>query len=886
MHPEAGEIKTFLESHRRKIAEAHRAGRSGPDTCLALTGMMDEAVQSAFRVLAPDLQSHVAILALGGYGRCEQFPHSDLDVMVLCTSGAARSEAREAAKTFLHLLWDAGVNLGHSVRTVDEALALRGTSLDAWTSMLESRFLAGSASLAQSLYDRIAEGIQGGVDRWFTEYVLAAISKRVDRFGSSVKLLEPNIKKSAGGLRDLHSVFWLYRGNDVSYFEQPDNSRPASRAFLDILLERGQLEAEPHARACEAIDFLFRVRHEMHYQRDSQHDALEYALQVLVAEVLGFAAEAELRPVEVFMREYYTHTRVLHRLSQQLVERFHETLQPGSAQGERVERAGRHLLIQDGTLSIDPLVVRFSNSADIFDAFVLAAERNLEIDYRLRSAIEKSVHLLTEEQSSSAELGARFRAILRSGRVAATLREMNDLGVLGRYIPAFGRLVAFFQHNVYHYYTADEHTLIALAKAEQLGSGQGLLPEVYRMLPRKETLHLAILLHDIAKPIGVADHEITGVDVAREVLEGIGMSELFEDVAFLIRHHLLMEQIAFRRNVHDPATIREFSANFERPERLDYLFVLTYADLAAVNINVWTEWKFAILRELYHRTGEVLRRRLSGDEIDAFHQEQRAEAIGRLVDSLSDTFSREEVNEHLQKMQSDGYVAVFTEEEIRDHIGEVGRGLPVSVLFSHVEAYTEVTVIARDAPFALSNFCAVLAVNDANIFDANVFTRSDGIIIDRFRVSDAETKRSLEPQVCQKIEEEMAMVLKGDTDLEHLFEAHHRKWRRRAKAPVNPAIRTDVEFEEKGDFTIIDVYAPDSVGFLYRVTETISRLGLDIYFAKIATRVDGIIDAFYVQDRSGLPVRDPERREKIRAEILQTIRGMSKVVLIGEGGGG
>ncbi|MCK5573028.1 MAG: hypothetical protein KAJ12_09720, partial [Bacteroidetes bacterium] len=278
MHSEAEALKAFLKSHRRKIADAHRSGLAGSDTCLALAGMMDEAVQSGFRVLAPDLRSHIAILALGGYGRYEQFPHSDLDVMVLCTSGEARSEAREAAKTFLHLLWDAGVNLGHSVRTVDEAIALRGTSLDAWTSMLESRFLAGDESLAQSLYDRMAQIIQSGVDSRFTENLLAALNSRVDRFGNSVKLLEPNIKKSAGGLRDLQSVFWLYRGNEISYFVPPDGSRPATIVFLDILLERGQLEAEQHAGACKALDFLFRVRHEMHYQRDAQHDTLEYSL--------------------------------------------------------------------------------------------------------------------------------------------------------------------------------------------------------------------------------------------------------------------------------------------------------------------------------------------------------------------------------------------------------------------------------------------------------------------------------------------------------------------------------------------------------------------------------------------------------------------------------
>ncbi|MCK5571787.1 MAG: HD domain-containing protein, partial [Bacteroidetes bacterium] len=496
--------------------------------------------------------------------------------------------------------------------------------------------------------------------------------------------------------------------------------------------------------------------------------------------------------------------------------------------GDRAERVGRHLVIQDGVVSIDPLVVRFSNPVDLFDAFVLAGERNLDMGFRLRGAIERSLHLITPEQTTSPELAARFRALLRTDRVAATLRDMNDLGVLGRYIPEFARLVAFFQHNVYHYYTADEHTLIALANAERLRVGEGLLHEVFLGLPRTDVLYSSILLHDIAKPLGVADHEVTGVEVAREFLERIGMSEVFPDVAFLIRHHLLMEQVAFRRNVHDPTTIREFAAKFDRPEWLDYLFVLTYADLSAVNINVWTEWKFAILRELYRGAAEIVRRQLRGAEVDAFHQEQREATIGQLVDALGDGFSREAVENHLRGMQSDAYVAVFTEKEIGTHLREANRGVPLSTLFSHVEGYTEVTVVARDAPFALSKFCAVLAANDANIFDANIFTRHDGMIFDRFRVADAVSKRSLDHHVCQKIREDMMGLMQGDTDAQELFNAHHRKWKRRPKAPVNPTIRMDVEFEETDKYTIIDVYAPDSVGFLYRVTETISHLGLDI----------------------------------------------------------
>ncbi|MBM2841938.1 MAG: glnD, partial [Bacteroidetes bacterium] len=284
----------------------------------------------------------------------------------------------------------------------------------------------------------------------------------------------------------------------------------------------------------------------------------------------------------------------------------------------------------------------------------------------------------------------------------------------------------------------------------------------------------------------------------------------------------------------------------------------------------------SMLQDLYMRTSEVLRRNLKGVQVDEFHKSRRQAADAGIVDSLSTSLPREKVERHLQGIQSDAYTAIFSEIEIAHHIEKSEFDETVSTLFSHSEGHTEITIIAQDAPFALSRFCAVLSANDANIFDANVFTREDGIIIDRFRVDDATRKRELEQRVCKKIAEDLTRVMEGKLDIEHLFEAHHRRWKRRLKRPPNPNVRIGVEFEDNPRYTILDVYAPDSVGFLYRITETISRLGLDIYFAKIATRVDGIVDAFYVLDRSGKPVTDPVVREMIRKEILKTIRSLQE----------
>ena len=886
MSSEGGHIRELLHARWAESKAAHEGGASGFATCATLTGAADTALRVAFERLDSSSRAQLAVLALGGYGRGELCPHSDVDLMVLRAAGSDLEEAGRAAKKFLHSLWDAGLDVGHSVRTVDEAVALHGHSIDAWNSMLESRLVCGSEELAGALIERLRPHPDGVPDRWLIEGIFSAQRSMHERHGNSVKLLEPNIKKSAGGLRDLHAVYWLHRAHRPAFFTQGNAERSGLRTFLDQLRDNGDLDSEEHDAMERALEFLLRVRHDMHYFRGAFHDTLEYALQREVARDLSYRDTPAVRggggarAVEVFMRDYYLHARTVHASGAHLAHRFRELVEPARQPDHAAENIRGIYFLHADALTVREGVARLSTAEEIFEAFVLSAENDLGLDFRLRAAIERSVDLITDAERTSPALADSFMRILNSGRVGETLRAMNDLNVLGSFIPEFGRLVAFFQHNVYHYFTADEHTIIAVANAEALRERQGHLREVFHQLQRKDLLYLAILLHDIAKPDGVSDHEITGVEVAMAVLRRLGRTDLHPDIAFLIRHHLLMEQIAFRRNIHDPETIREFAGRFDKPEQLDYLYVLTFADLSAVNINVWTEWKAAILQELYQRTSEVLRRQLRGDAIDAYHRERRAAVVGQLIDSLSVTLPRDEVERHVRSVQNDSYFSLFSEEEIRRHILAGDLEGPVNVSFAHSGGYTEVTVVARDAPFALSRCCAVLAANDANIFDANIFTRDDGTIIDRFRVADAATQTGLEEHVCRKIAEDLEKVMAGAVGVEHLFAEHRRKWKRRPRLPVNPTIRADVVFEDTARFTIIDVYAADSVGFLYRVTETMSRVGLDIYFAKIATRVDGIVDAFYVLDRSGQPLRDGGARESVRQEILNTIRALEEEQLV------
>ena len=875
-------LRECLSTRAQEIAARHHAGAGAFETCVSLTLMVDDAVRTAFDTLGAGQREHLAVLALGGYGRGELCPYSDIDLMVLRSGGGARHDAGKSAETFLHVLWDAGLDVGHSVRTSEEVMALHGTTGDAWAAVLECRFVCGNSGLAEGLAQRLRPPSDGSYDRWFIEHVLSNLRTLHERHGSSVKLLEPNVKKSAGGLRDLQSAFWLHRAHRPSLFIPPEPGHSALRTFLHRLLAAGVTDDEECTAVEHALEFLLRVRHAMQYERASLHDTLEYALQLKVAEDLGYHASTlpggppETRGVEVFMREYYLQARTIHAFSEKLLHEFRDAVEPARAAGQAEESFRGLFLLQNGSLSVFPGLRRFASAGDLLEGFAIAAEREAEPDFRLRAVMGRSVDLITDEVRNDPGTASLFQRVLRSGRVGATLREMNDLDVLGSYLPEFGRLVAFFQHNVYHYFTADEHTIIAIENAERLRDAQGVLHEVFDRLPRKDVLYLAILLHDIAKPDGVANHEVAGVAVAQQVLGRLGMEDVSGDVGFLIRHHLLMEQVAFRRNIHDPVTIRSFAAHFERPEQLEYLYLLTYADLSAVNPTIWTEWKSIMLQDLYQRTAEVLRRNLQGPAIEAFHRARRDRVAEEIVATLSRQLDRREVEKHLQSIPNDSYLALFTPEEIAHHLAAIASDGPVSVRFVHGDGHTEVTVIGRDAPFALSRFCAVLSANDATIYDANIFTRDDGIIIDRFRVADAGTRRHLEERVCAKIADDLEKVVRGTLDISHLFAEHRRKWRRKPKSPVNPHTLIDVAFEEGGRYTIIDVAAVDTVGFLYRVTETISRLGLDIYFAKIATRLDGILDAFYVRDRSGETLTDPERREKVRREILGTIRRMAE----------
>jgi len=818
--------------------------------------------------------------------------------MFLISGEDRRDGAISVVQQMLHRLLDCGLHVGHSFRTVEECIALSASDLESWNSLLESRYVCGDADTFASLQSCMATHLKSCNMADYVQRFTASMEIRHREYGTSTKLLEPNIKNSAGGLRDLHGILWLMiaSGN----FRQQNGAVPNPAGFsvrataLSSLLAssamRKHFSRSFLVRARSALDFLLRVRNEMHLQRKSLHDWLEFALQRQVAEGLGYKsaspdgrpARAADRPsstrtnVERFMQDYYVATRTIAQLSQRITNWAQEQYlsPPRSA---TVTPLDSHFVLNGKRIELRHSRARLS-SEHALTAFLHANSHGASFSLQLEDALIRSAaHFKPLRSISETQV---FRELLNRQRgVWEALQRMNDLDLLARWIPEWKEMVAFFQHNVYHYYTADEHTLMVVACAEGLEHANNSFGRVFQQLPRRDTLYLACLLHDIAKPKRIGDHEITGVEMARAILKRLRYEDVMEDVLFLIRNHLVMEQIAFRRNLGDSQTIIDFASRFKNTRQLDYLYLLTYADLNAVNKHVWTDWKGMLLFELYRRTYEILDRKLTSVEVEKAERIRYQKAAQKLVRKLARALPIAAAHKHLEELDSPAYLSSFDAREIAEHIRHISSGKCSSTIFVQKSDYTEITIIAQDAPFALSRFCGVLTANDANIFDAQIFTRNDGIIIDKFRVTDFIAKTTLSEEQCANIQSELNDVLSGRTEILHLLNRHRMRWRRKAR-PHNPNTRVDVEFEDHPKYTIIDVFAPDMLGFLYRVTETMSKLGLNISFAKIATRVDGIVDSFYVTDQTGSRIEDLGRREFVKQEILGTISELTQSELV------
>jgi [protein-PII] uridylyltransferase len=827
--------------------------------------MMDGVVQSLTHLVVADARTAglaptpLVVVALGGYGRGELHPSSDIDLMVVY-DGALSPFVQRVMQELLYTLWDLGLQIGHSLRSLEDCVAMARTDFPSRTSMQEARLIEGD----RRLFARFRRVLRDNVYRHdFGEFLALTLSEREQRyrkFGASPYIGEPNVKESAGGLRDMHTAMWL-------------GAAKFGARTLRELADKGLISPREQAAADAALTFLWRVRNELHFFSGHKNDVLTRDLQPSIAKNLGYEDEADTLGVERFMRDYYLHARRIHRMSRRLIARCQETLsRRGSAERRQRQQAlADGLVFYDGRLHLadrDPDALR-KEPTRLLRVFWHLHRLGCDLSPDLERAIEDSLDVIDDAFRASPAAREIFLDICRTwGRVALTLSEMHELGLLGRYLPEFGALTCLVQYDVYHKFSADQHSLLAVEHLEALAPGQSAESEgaaqVFNEVEKPGLLMLGMLLHDIGKAKGHG-HVAKGIPLIRALTERIGLPpEHGAMVEFLVAHHLTMSHIAQRRDIDDPRTIADFAATVSDPQRLRMLYLLTFADMRAVGPGVLTGWQAAILHELYRRT---LTRLTGGHE----EKPNRRQLVERLREVIRDELPLQAVKGHVA-MVGDRYLTNTSVQRMAEHLRLISHLdlAPVATeLFHHPDlGSSDLVVVTRDVPGLFSLIAGTLAAHGVNIISAQISTRADGIAIDTFQVNDPAGESVTAATQWNRLLDALRRVLVREHTVEGLLERRQRG-RTGRDGFGRPKITVDNRLSDTD--TVVEVKCPDRLGLLYLITKTLSAQNLDIASARIATEIDQALDTFYVHDRSGRKLDEPAGTERIRGALEQAL---------------
>lgn len=844
-------VRSFWQSALADAAEAQRSGEGGLALAVRLTDAVDAVVLATYERSRLEMGGVHALVALGGFGRREMAPYSDVDLLFLFKKETDKSP--EFISGVLHPLWDLGFDVGHSSRTVTESVKMAREDLESCTAMMDGRLLAGSPELfsdyQQRLYKRVPKSVPTQLNKWRRA--------RIDN-KDSVQLLEPNVKESPGGLRDIQALEWAMKARA----EQPDTSSLWSR-----YLEASDVEVIARGRA-----FLWRVRHQMHFEVGRKCDLLEQDLKMQIALDLGYKDEDQELGVERFMHDYYQHARAVFHLVELGFERL----------TRRPRHSARSMYLERGVLSVDGEILLtdgeeyFAEDPErLLKIFLVAQTKNLVLSEEVQRTMHTCLHLIDDNlRSSKSACNIFLRILKRKTRVAKTLRTMHELGVLGAYLPEFGGLTCLVQYDIYHIYTVDEHTLVALENLESLGRSENkaTLVEAFANFERKYLLYLSVLLHDVGK-WKRQEHISCGVEMTKELVERLDLSEdESRMLVFLVLRHQDLVMISRRRDLDDYQMIAEFASHFANMEWLSALYLLSYADLSAVSSDAWSEWQGALLWELYYKTAEQLQ---SG--MKALEERQRARQIlDAHVTAVTGHWPANKIaslQAHIEQLPP-RYLVAYSLEEIEmhlDRIEELGAESQFVVKFVELADLTEVVICTRDQRQVLAKICGALAVNDLNILRADVNTRDDGIVLDIFQVQDIDGTSSLGDWKKERVAERLGDVLERGLKARELIEGHSTHWDRRNQNRYVKESQVEFENQVSDRYTVIDVNAQDDVGLLYRITYALGEAELDIHMALVDTVTVRAADAFYVVDSAGKKVEDYEVLEGVRERLLKVL---------------
>jgi [protein-PII] uridylyltransferase len=846
-------LRRFLRLETERLRMQHRVGLGGDEVASGRSHQVDLVVRRLCQLVAAEFSPRaqaelrdIALVALGGYGRGELAPFSDVDILFL-HGREARETVREFVERTLALLWDTGFTVGHSFRTIEQCVSIAREDLHSRTAMAEARRVVGSEELFGALERRLDEAMFRS--RRETDEFVAALSAeteaRYQKYGRNVGLMEPNVKQSAGGLRDLHTILWLGHARWRAH-------------SLEELRDRGHLSTDEYSAARRARAFIARIRNEAHFGAGRKADQLTLEMQPELAANLGYRDAGDLAASERLMRDYYRHAHALHHVGESFavrngIERRRRRLTI------RLRRNRSRFEVHDGLLGFRHGQGGFEGEVlAMLDAFDAAQTQSVDLADEVRVAIRRSLGEVDAGFRASVDAAQRFLRILgRRGQVGKALRAMRDTGFLGRYLPEFGRITFLVQHDHYHRYTIDEHTLAAvdaLDEVTQTRDGEGEQRGFKRALDEIEDvtpLYLALLLHDIGKGRR-GSHVPIGTRITRRIVARLRLDRpAAEDVTFLVESHLVMSQLSQRRDLSEETLVRAFAEKAGSLLRLNCLLLLTYADNRGVGPEVWSRWKAALLWELYAGARGALTGKAK--RLDA---DWKARAHARVVDELAGEFLPSEVERHLA-MLPERYLRTTAGADVAAHLRLVARLAtePVAVEWREREGgHTQLTVCTRDAQGVFARLAGTLTANALNILSVDVITREDGVVLDTFTLGDARNPRPVATAQRQQIEARLAGAMDGTFDVAAEVAAGRARAQRPApRRPKHEARRASVRFDSDASAlaTVVEVDAEDVLGLAYRIASALSSLGLDITFAKIASEKNRAWDVFYVTGVTG-----------------------------------
>jgi len=831
--------------------------------------LYDFTTKYVYAIHTPTKAEQFCVAAVGGYGRAEMAPQSDIDLLFLLPYKQT-PKVEQAVEYMLYLLWDLGLKVGHSTRSIDECIKLAKEDLTIQTALLDGRFLWGNEDLFKEFEKRFQEKIVDGSGRQFVDAKLEERDERHQRMGDTRYVVEPNLKEGKGGLRDLQTLYWI-----AKYIYGVERWRD--------LVDHNVITEGDARTFKKAVNFLFSVRSALHYLTNRAQESLTFDVQGQLAEMLGYHDRESGRGVERFMKHYYLTAKNVGDLTRNLCavldEQHKKQQQRFALLTNFFQRNVDGFGVDAGRLTLAHEDVFVKNPLLMFKLFHVAQEHDLDIHPFALRQLRTNLKLVNRKLRRDPEANQMFMDMLTSDKKPQRiLRMMGEVGLLGKFIPDFARVTAQMQYDMYHTYTVDEHTIKAIGELNRIETGQSAeeLPAscgaISEIMSRR-ALYVAVMLHDIAKGRG-GDHSELGAEVAMELCPRMGLSdEETETVAWLVKHHLTMSFVAFKRDLEDPNLIKKFCEIVQSPERLRLLLILTVCDIRAVGPDVWNGWKGNLLRILYTRAMEVL----AGGEAAAGGVQARVEEKQHALRVAMPGWSDADVDDFIAQGNAGYWLSFETDVQVR-HAKLVKRAKseegPVHIDVEHdtFNNVSEISIYTADHPGLFSIIAGAMALTNGSIVDAKIATLSNGMALDTFSVQDHSNEAFDSASKIKRLAERIDKALKGEiypaSELQKVTSSTLKS--RRDVFTVPPRVLIDNKVSNA--FTVVEVNGRDRLGFLYDVTRTLTDLGLQINSAHISTFGERAVDVFYVKDVFGLKVNTESKLESIKTKLLETIR--------------